>query len=59
MEIYIIVREDGKFVARNGSEYSYTDKLQEAKRYDSLEQAKRDCCFGNESVRTVSEIMGS
>lgn len=47
----------GMFAARSGSLHAYTDKLQEAKTFDTREAAERECCE-NERVLTVEQAMG-
>jgi hypothetical protein len=46
---YVIIRHDGLYVAQHGSKHAYTNKLQEAQIYPTLEAANRDKC-GNETV---------
>jgi hypothetical protein len=55
--IYVIVRDDGKFVTPAGSEKSYSDKLQDAQGYASREAADRDCCPENNRVVSITEII--
>lgn len=45
--------EDGKYVTNSGQEHSYTRNPLEAKRFETAEDAKRQCC-GNESPYGVS-----
>lgn len=52
---FIIRREDGKYVARPGSEHSYTSKLEDARVFRTREEADRDCC-GNEQVVPIEEL---
>lgn len=58
MEIYVIVREDGKYVAPGGQESSYVTNLKDAQTYMTREEAQRNCCPENERVSTVSAEMG-
>jgi hypothetical protein len=53
---FVIVREDGKFVSRAGSEHSYTDKLQEARCFSSMEKARPHKCE-NEVVLPVTSYL--
>lgn len=57
MSGYVIVREDGKYVARPGSEHSYTSKLESAAIFRTREQAELNRCPENEHIRSVSEIL--
>lgn len=51
--MYVIKRlSDGKYVARSGSEHSYTSNLQHAQVYMTLEEARRNVC-GNETIVPV------
>jgi hypothetical protein len=43
------VMKGNMFVSRKGSYYSYTYKSENAQTYNTLEEARRDCC-GNEHV---------
>ena len=47
--VYVLIREDGKFVTLPGSDHSYTDKLQYARSFASKDDAECEQC-GNESV---------
>lgn len=54
---YVIRRnEDGKFVARPGSERSYTNKLEDARVYPSRDAARADLCIENEHVVSLESI---
>jgi hypothetical protein len=54
---YVIKRtDDGKFVATAGSVHSYTNKLQNARTYNTYADANRDRC-GNEVILTLDEAM--
>ena len=61
--MFVLVRHsdgskyDGFYVARPGSQHSYTKKLEEANTFPTREAANGQKC-GNESVRSVAEIMG-
>ena len=53
---YVLVRDDGKYVSRQGSLHSYTDKLQYARLYSSYEVARNDAC-GNETPRSLEQAV--
>ena len=61
--MFVIVRHsdgdrfDGHYVAMDGSQHSYTKRLEEAKVFNTREAAKREAC-GNESVRGIEEVIG-
>jgi hypothetical protein len=42
--------ETGKYVARAGSQHSYTRKLEDARLYPTIESARADRCVDNEAV---------
>lgn len=54
---YVIVRTDGKFVTRPGSEQSYSDKLQHARPFETREAAERERCVENERVVSVRDLI--
>ena len=55
--MYIIRNNDtGKYVARPGSEHSYTAKLEHARTFPTRAIAQTDAC-GNESVLAVSQVL--
>ena len=56
MTHYVLVREDGKYVARFGGERSYTNKLQNAQPFTPGEVERHRC--GNEHAVTLEEAMG-
>jgi len=56
MNGFVVVRGDGMFVARSGSEHSYTNKLQNARLFKTRAEAEKDCC-GNERVCPVTDFM--
>jgi hypothetical protein len=56
--MYVIVRDDGKFVSKPGSENSYTSLLMEARVFASSEDAKRDgVCVENERIVSVYDLL--
>lgn len=55
---WVIVRSgDGKYVSKEGSQHSYTSKLERAQLFSSKESAQNQCC-GNEHVVSVNSILG-
>ena len=54
--LYVVTREDGKFVAPSGSEHSYTDKLQKARIFPDRNAAMREKC-GNESAQPLANFL--
>ncbi len=55
---YVIVRDsDGKYVAVGGAEHSYTDKLEEARIFKSLQTAQWECCVENETIHDIRGIL--
>ncbi len=54
---YVIQRkEDGAFVARRGSEHSYTRRLQNARVFIWHDDALQEAC-GNERVLSLAEVL--
>jgi hypothetical protein len=58
MSQYVIRRNDGAFVAEQGSKSSYTFNLLKARIFSTLEAAQRDCC-GNENVVLLADLLRS
>jgi hypothetical protein len=54
---YVIIRDDGVYVARPGSARSYTPYLQKARLFPTREAAERERCPENEAVLSVEEAM--
>ena len=55
MKKYILQRnKDGKYVANPGSRYSYTSKRELARRFDTLEEAEKARCEGNEHIEEIT-----
>lgn len=53
---YVIRRSrDGKFVALPGSKRSYTSDIDQARAFDTEEEAKADCC-SNEYVQKLQYV---
>ncbi len=57
MSLYVIVRSDGKYVARLGAEHSYTSKLEQARRWSIRANAVYEVCE-NERVVSLDQIFG-
>jgi hypothetical protein len=55
--MYILIRTDGAYVSRHGSEHSYTRRLEHARTYTTREAAQRDACVENERVEELTELM--
>jgi hypothetical protein len=47
------IKKGSFYVSKPGSQNSYTNNPANARKYDTLEQAQRDCC-GNEHIVTLS-----
>jgi hypothetical protein len=57
--MYVIKNiETGKYVARFGSERSYTTKLSEMRVYKTHADATADLCRGNEIVEAIDRNEG-
>ena len=54
--MYVIQRNDGAFVSKSGSASSYTNKLQDARTWETRESAERELCPGNERIVSTDEI---
>lgn len=54
--MFVIVREDGKYVAMPGSEKSYTNRLEEAQTFSTREKAEASRCPENETVKAVADL---
>jgi len=54
---YVIVRNDGAFVAPAGSRSSYAWALQRARIFSTQEAAERELCPENETVQSVDECL--
>lgn len=55
--MYVIVRDDGQYVAPPGQHHSYTDKLQHAHVYEDRARAEADRCVENERVVAVADAL--
>lgn len=54
--MYVLRRTDGKYVARSGSEHSYTRKLEDAQVFKTYDEAERNRCIENETVCAVEQL---
>ena len=52
--MYVLQRQDGKYVSQPGSEHSYTRKLEEAQRFARYVDAFNSRCPGNERVIEIT-----
>jgi hypothetical protein len=55
--MYVLQRDDGKYVAPPGQEHSYTSKLEQAQTFRTAEEADRNRCPENERVVPVSSLL--
>lgn len=55
--IYVIQLDDGRFLARQGSEQAYTKDLAKARGFSSREKAAQQGVCENERVRSVDDII--
>ena len=59
--MYVIVRHkaNGKleYVTPPGSDHSYTDRLEEARVFDTKDKARSEICPDNESVRSIESLL--
>ena len=56
LAVYVIVRGDGKYIARRGLEQKYTSRLEDARIYRTPQAARRDCeC--NEFVADIGSLL--
>lgn len=55
--MYVLQRDDGKFVAPAGSHRAYTNYLQGARVFLKREQAERERC-GNERIVPLEQAIG-
>lgn len=51
---HVIVRDDGQYVAKPGSQHSYTKRFEDARIYPSRDAAIADLCPDNERVQPIS-----
>jgi len=57
--MFVIVRNDGKYVALPGSHHSYTAKLEDARIFPTRQAADNDRCPENEIVRPIGDVLHS
>jgi hypothetical protein len=55
--MYVIKRKDGLYVAKPGSQRSYTNRLENARKFAAREEAERDLCPDNERIVPLSECL--
>jgi hypothetical protein len=55
--MYVIRNSNGRYVANPGMRSSFTPFLENARKFSTREAAQRECC-GNETVLSISEILG-
>ena len=54
--MYLIKRVDGKFVARSGSQHSYTNRIDLARVYETKAEADKDLCPDNERIIEIPQL---
>ena len=57
--MYVIMRNDGKYVSRAGAEHSYCHSLNNARIYRERLTAVSHLCPENESVVSVDSILNA
>lgn len=55
--MYVLMRDDGYFVARLGYPSSYTKDIYSVRTFATRESAARDKC-GNETIVSLYDLMG-
>jgi hypothetical protein len=55
--MFVIMRNDGKHVARPGSMPSYTERLEDAAVYPTAQSAEKDLCVENEHMVAANSII--
>lgn len=53
----LINGDNDKYVAREGFEYSYTDRLEDARIFTSAEEAFRHRCIESEYLKPLVEVL--
>lgn len=56
-KMYVIIRNDGKFVSLPGAARSYTSDMQKARTFLTREAAERERCPENERVVSVFDLL--
>lgn len=57
LTMFVLRRDDGKYVAPSGSEHSYVDRLEEAQVYRTREEAEDERCVENETIVALSDLL--
>lgn len=55
--MFVIRRDDGLYVAKTGSDYVYTKRLENAKVFSTREEADKNRCIDNEMVVDVHDLL--
>jgi hypothetical protein len=55
--MFVIKRNDGKYVAPSGSEHSYTSLLEDARKYFTKKEAEKDVCPENEAIYDILDLI--
>lgn len=55
--MYVIQRLDGCYVAKLGSAWSYTRRLEDARKFPTRADAEREICPENERVVAVTDLL--
>lgn len=50
--------EDGQYVTPSGQAHSYTKDIRKARTFQTVAEAVREMCVGNETVVTVESQLG-
>lgn len=54
--MYLIKRNDGKYVSWPGSEHSYTRRIDLARVYPTRKEAEQDLCIENEQIISIPQV---
>ena len=54
--MYLIKRDDGKYVAVRDSKHSYTTRVDLARVYQTKEEAEQDLCHENERIVPIPNL---
>ncbi len=57
MTLYVLKRIDGLYVAKSGSENSYTNSFTKARKFSTKEKAERDRCIENEYIVEIDPLL--
>lgn len=55
--MFVLVRDDGKYVAPPGQQHSYTKRLEEAQIFSTRDKADAQRCVENEQVVPVESLL--